>query len=147
MKKLNVLALLAAVMAVGLLSAPARASVAVSSVNVAGINVTPANTKCPACGTVLKGARLCNDTAVATCVFIKDSGSAVLYGSLCAAAQACSDLPHDAGNNNQNSGGGFQNFAGEVLTSTSSFAVSGSTAAASGTGGLSFSAWYVQPNK
>jgi hypothetical protein len=125
--------------------AAAMQGVATSSVSVAGVQLIPVNTTAcgSTCGTVVKALRVCNDTAVATCVTFKD-GVTALNLPLCAAAQSCADFAHDAGTLNS---GGASNWAGQQLLVSNAFTVLGSTPAAQGLGGITVQAFYAQPNK
>jgi len=127
----NTICFLVALLAAGVLGGEAQASVAVSSTSVAGVVLVAA----PPSGsvTIIKSVRLCNDTASAMCVQIKDGSS--IKTQLCAAAQACADLFNAKYTPAESPWG-------ENFPVAGAFSVAGSTPAANAAGGATITATY-----
>ncbi len=116
------------------LGGSAQATVALSSVTVAGLPLIAANASCATCGTVVKSIQLCNDTLLDTCALIKDAGGTVRL-PICAKASSCEAFPKLSG--------GISAWAGELFVSTTALRVFSSTASAS----VYVQAWYAQPSR
>lgn len=133
-------ALLAAFAAAG--AVRAEASVVISSVSAAGVVVisTPSGTNAV---TIIKGCRLCNDTAVNTCVRFNENGT--MRFQLCASSYSCSNTPTESNPNPLSRINGLAGFLGENLQLTGAFIIAGSTPGANAAGGMSVVCGYEQP--
>lgn len=96
--------------------------------------------------TIIRGCRLCNDTAAALCVQMYKTSIAAAnsLGMVCAAAQACSDTPHDAAPVGSPANGLGQ-FFGENFQTTGQFMVSSASATVAAAAGATFTCDYVKP--
>ena len=145
MKKILLIAVLALVAGVMQASATITTPVAIS---VAGVVVVSS----PTTGnvTIIRGCRLCNDTAAGLCVQFYQGGNiaaANSRGMLCAAAYTCSDTPQLANANAAAPMNGLAGFFGEQFTLTGQFTVASATATAAASGGATLTCDYIKPVK